>query len=185
MTIKNFIAQSEHSLEAIAGEFPPLPRNWRQNLANWWPWIALVSGILQISAAYTLWHLTRFAEVIVRNAELYSTTYVAAGPSIVEKLAIYLGLVTLAVEGTVLLLAFSPLKKKMRKGWDLVFLAALINLAYAITAIFITERGIGSSFGSLLVSALGFYLLFQIKDYFYHPTTPSTSTQAAHKTSHK
>ncbi len=184
MTIKNFIAKSERTLEATASEFPPLPRQWRQNLANWWPWIALVSGILQIMASYTLWHLTQMAEIIMRNAQLYGPTYVTTGPGFIEKVAIYIGLITLASEGTVLLLAFSPLKKKMRKGWDLVFLAALINLAYAVIAIFITDRGVGSSFGSLIISAIGFYLLFQIKDYFYHATTTGPQ-QPAHKTSHK
>jgi hypothetical protein len=100
-----------------------------------------------------------------------------------DKIAIYLGLITLVSEGTVLLLAFSPLKAKMRKGWDLVFLAALINLAYAVISIFISERGIGSSFGSLIVSAIGFYLLFQIKDFFYRPLSGKmpVKTHIGHK----
>ncbi len=178
MTIKHFIQRSEQTLDTIFREFPPLPTTWRQAAANLWPWIALVSGILQISAAYSLWHLTRLAESVVTNLSLYQSTYVNTGPGMLDKMIIYLGLITLVTEGTVLLLAFTPLRAKIRKGWDLVFLAALINLAYAIISIFITERGISSSFGSLLASAFGFYLLFQIKDYFYSSAKPG---HTAHK----
>src|SRR5882672_11502007 len=110
MTIKRFIVKSEQVLEGIGREFPPLPLGWRQNLADWWPWIALVSGILQVMAAYSLWHLMRLAEAVVTNISIYQPTYVTAGPSVLDKIAIYLGLITLASEGTVLLLAFSPLK---------------------------------------------------------------------------
>lgn len=176
MTTRHFIQKTEHTLEGIFREFPSLPLSWRDAAVNLWPWIALISGISQIAAASSLWHLTRLTELTIHNLSIYQPTIIA-GPSALDKVIIYLGLITLVTEGTLLILAFNPLRARLSKGWDLAFLAALINLAYALISIFITERGISSSFGSLFGSAVGFYLLFQIKHYFGPSSiAPSQST---------
>jgi O-antigen/teichoic acid export membrane protein len=77
-------------------------------------------------------------------------------------------------------MAVSPLMKRLRRGWDLLFLSALINLVYAVVTIFIDSRGIGSFFLSLLSSAIGFYLLFQVRSKF-GGSVPAAAKPAAPK----
>ena len=75
-------------------------------------------------------------------------------------------MVVLVVEGVLFLLAFPKLQKRERKGWDLLFLAALLNVAYSVLTIFIDGRGFGSFLVNLVGSAIAFYLLFQVKSKF-------------------
>ena len=145
---------------------PPLPEGGREGLAKAFPWIALVFGILQLIAAWGLWNLTRTVDVLNTYVNTYyqaTGTAANVGISSTDKVVIYVGLIVLAVDAVILLMAFSPLSKRDRRGWDLLFLSALINLVYAVVSIFINGRGFVSFIFSLLGSALGFYLLFQVK----------------------
>lgn len=146
---------------------PPLPEGGREGLAKVFPWIALVFGILQLLAAWGLWSLTRTVDVLNTYVNTYyqaaTGTTAHIGLSSTDKMVIYVGLLVLLVDAVILLLAFSPLSKRLRRGWDLLFLSALINLVYAVVSIFINGRGFMSFIFSLLASALGFYLLFQVK----------------------
>jgi hypothetical protein len=79
----------------------------------------------------------------------------------------------LAVEAVILLLAFPKLQKRQRAGWDLLFLGALINVVYAVLQIFTYQRGVGSFIMSLIGSALGFYLLLEVKSKFSGKSAPA------------
>jgi len=146
---------------------PPLPEGGREGLAKAFPWIALVIGILQLIAAWGLWNLTRTVDALNTYVNTYyqaaTGTTASIGLSSTDKMVIYIGLIVLVIDAVILLLAFSPLSKRIRRGWDLLFLSALINLVYAVVSIFINGRGFVSFIFSLLGSALGFYLLFQVK----------------------
>lgn len=149
---------------------PPLPENAKKSLVNAWPWIALIFGVLQLLAAWGLWGLTRYVDRLNDVTNTLSMYYTgrAAGMSSLDKTIIYLALIVLVVDAVILLMAYPELKKKSKAGWDLLFLGSLINLAYAVVSIFIDDRGFGSFIFSLLGSAIGFYLLFQVKDHYTH-----------------
>lgn len=142
---------------------PKLPEAGKEGLAKAWPWIALIFGVLQLLAAWGLWELTRRSEQLIDTLSRYYTggTY---GLSSTDKLVIYVGIATLLVDALILLKAFPELKKRTKRGWDLLFLGALVNVAYSIVTLFIDDRGIGSFLFSLLASAIGFYLLFQVRE---------------------
>lgn len=151
----------ESRLQKLFKDLPPLPANAKESLVKAWPWIALVFGILQLLAAYSLWRLTSFVERL--NSLI--TYYTAASPlSATDKMIIYLGVIVLLVDAVILLMAYPHLKTRSRRGWDLLFLGALINVAYGVVQIFISGRGVGSFIFSLIGSAVGFYLLFQVQD---------------------
>lgn len=149
---------------------PALPDNAKKSLVDAWPWIALVFGILQLLAAWGLWGITRFVDRIndaTNSLSLYYTGR-SAGLSAMDKNVIYLALIVLLVDAVILLLAFPELKKRTKKGWDLLFLGSLINVVYAVVSVFIHNRGVSSFIFSMISSIIGFYLLFQVKDKYGH-----------------
>ncbi|HSX44092.1 MAG TPA: hypothetical protein VLE69_02230 [Candidatus Saccharimonadales bacterium] len=162
-----FIKKTEDSLEGVFKGLPPLPEGGKEGLTKAFPWIALVFGILQLLAGLSLWHLTRYVNVLNDYANsIYQVTGTRVGLSSTDKMIIYLGIIILIVDAVILLMAVSPLMKRARRGWDLLFLSALINLIYSIVSIFISGRGFGTFLLNLLTSAIGFYLLFQIRSKF-------------------
>src|SRR4030095_3265872 len=157
-TVKNL----ENKLEGLFKNVPSLPASSKEGLAKALPWIALIFGILQLFAGWALWNLIRTTEEVISQYNAYYVNYPDAMSGF-DRLIIYLGIIVLIVDAVILLMAYPELKKRSRRGWDLLFLGALINLAYAITSLFISDRGFGSFFFSLLGSAIGFYLLFQVR----------------------
>ena len=68
-----------------------------------------------------------------------------------------------AVQGVIYLLAYPGLKAHKKAGWNYLFYGALLNVVYAVATLFNDYQG-GSSFvGGLIGSAIGFYLLFQVR----------------------
>lgn len=157
------VSKLEKQLGDVFKGAPALPANAKESLAAAWPWIALVFGVLQLIAAWGLWDITR------RSAELFDTlsryyTGRSYGLSSFDKTVIYLGIAVLVVDAVILLMAYPELKKRAKRGWDLLFLGALINVGYSVVSLFIDDRGVGSFIFSLLGSAIGFYLLFQVRE---------------------
>lgn len=156
----------EKQLGDLFKDLPELPKGGKDFLVQFWPYIALIFGVLQLLAALSLWNLMRVASPLIDYAnELNRYTngnYI--GYSSTDKIVIYGGIALLLVNAVIFLMAYAPLKARAQKGWDLIFLASLINVLYAVVQIFISTRGIGSFIMSLVGSAVGFYLLFQIKE---------------------
>lgn len=159
---------TENQLAGLFKGVPNLSDSSRETLAKVWPWVALIFGILQLLAAWSLW---RFMDNFNQAADyVNSLSIYLSGDSVAlsgtDKAIVYLGLITLVVDAVLLLMAYSPLKARQRRGWDLLFLASLLNVAYAVVALFMRGHGLGSFLFSLLGSAVGFYLLFQVRDKF-------------------
>lgn len=160
------IKQLETKIGGLFKSAPPLPESSKKSLVNAWPWIALVFGMLQVLSALGLWGIISTANKAVDIANTYAIYYTGQSVALsgADKTAIYLAVILLVVNAVVLLKAYPELKKRTIKGWDLLFLSLLINLAYSVTTVFIDGRGISSFIFSLAASVAGFYLLFQVKD---------------------
>lgn len=154
--------------DTLAGVFKNAPKMSEGTKEGWtkaWPVIALVFGILNLLSALTLWRLvsTVYDDL---NGYYQNLTGVDLGPSSTDKLFLYAGIVLSVVVGVILLMAFKPLQKRLRRGWDLMFLANVLNLAYAVLSLFLYGRGIVTFLFSLVISTAIFYVLFQVKDKF-------------------
>lgn len=157
----------ETKLEGVFKGLPPLSASAKESLAKAWPWLALIFGVLQLAAAWALWGLIRASDVLIDYANEFSYyTGQRLGYSSMDKTMVYLGVIVLVVDAVILLMAYPALAKRQRKGWDLLFLGALLNVVYSVLTIFIDGRGMGSFIFSLLGSAVGFYLLFQVREKF-------------------
>ena len=157
----------EVKLEEAFKDLPALPDSSKEALAKFWPWLALIMGIVQLMAAWALWRLTRVVDVLNEVANYY-TAYTGKhlGLSATDKMVIYLGIIVLAADAVILLMAYAPLKERSKKGWDLLFLGAMLNVVYSVISIFVNGRGLMSFLSSLLGTAIGLYLLFQVKGKF-------------------
>lgn len=159
----------EKSLSDIFKNAPALPQNAKNSLVQYWPYIALVFAFFQIIAAIGLFRLLSAANGLIDQINTLSTALngVKVGPSSFEKMIILVGVSTLAIDAIITIMAFKPLTEKLKKGWNLMFLAVTINLVYSVVQIFTYSRGIGQFGMGLIGSAISYYLLFQIKE-FYH-----------------
>lgn len=160
--------KAEDSLAKIFKDLPQLPDSSKEGLAKVWPWLALIGGVLQLFAALALWRLADWADRVTDVANSLSVYYTgySVGPTGFEKSIIYLGVAVLLVDAVILLMAFPKLQKRLRSGWNLLFLASLLNVVYAVLQIFTFQRGFGNFIFSLLGTAIGFYLLFQVREKF-------------------
>lgn len=157
----------ENQLAGVFKGFPQLPDSTKEGLAKFWPWLALIGGILQLLAAVVLFRVITYYERLADLTNSLSVYYgVQSGLTSLDKTLIYVGVAMLVVDAVLLLMAFPHLQKRNRKGWDLLFLAAVINLLYSVVQIFTYGRGVGSFIFGLIGSAIGFYLLFQVREKF-------------------
>jgi hypothetical protein len=152
----------EKSLDGVFGKnAPKLPENGKNILVKWLPWITLVAGLLSLWAAYALWHLAHlasYADQLYQAFGINNTAYDRMST------AIWIGLVILIFQGVVYLLAYPGLRDRKKMGWNLLFYAQLVYIAYGVVMLFSDIRGgVGSLFMSLIGSVIGLWLLFQIR----------------------
>lgn len=152
----------EDQLAPLFKDLPAIPKGLKDFLVQYWPVIALVVGVLQLLAAIAL-----FGAVTATSAVITAAGYVAGtaytGFSL---LAAYAGIALLVVDAVIFFLAFSPLTKRLKKGWDLLFLSTIINLVYGVSQVFVGYNGFGGLLGSLVGTAIGLYFLYQIRSYY-------------------
>lgn len=164
-----------NKLEAtVAGwvkNVPHLPVAGQKWLAqNVW-WIALIGAIASgVAALFSLTAAFGALAIIGSASSIYYVSSTALTMSIVSG---FVSLAFLILEGIVLAVAVKPLRALQKKGWVLLFLTLLINLASSVvTAVLSFSVGgfiVGLIFGALW-SAVGAYFIFEIRGQFAHTT---------------
>ena len=64
------------------------------------------------------------------------------------------------------LAAFPALNVHKKSGWNLLFLVSFINIVYGVVIMFTNYGGVGNLIGSIIGTFIGWYFLFQIRDYY-------------------
>jgi cation transport ATPase len=143
---------------------PALPDNAKDILVKYLPWINLVFGILALYLVYALWHWAHTANNLVDFANNLSAAY---GGSTVDttsmNFGIWLAIIVLAVEALLYIVAFPATRDRKKSGWNLMFYAMLVNIAYGVVVMFTAYGDFSNFIGSVIGSAIGLYLLFQIR----------------------
>jgi hypothetical protein len=162
------VNQLEDKLGDLYKGVPDLPDNARKTLVEWAPWLALLAGLGSLWAAWAIWNLANYTDSLINYSNALSAYY--GVPTVSANhwtLALGLGLLALAVEGVLYLAAFPALRARKKSGWDLLFYGVLVNLAYALIALFAYPGdGFVRLIGALLGSAAGFYFLYQVRSYY-------------------
>ncbi len=147
-----------------------IPDDARKTIVNILPWLNLVFGILILWTAYGLYTAAKVVDQWVDYANSISKAYgggAYAAQSSRLSAIVWISIIVLVVEGVLWLAAFPGVKDKKKSGWNILFIALLINIVYGFVSIFSDVRGgIGSFIGYAIGSVIGLYLLFQIRSVF-------------------
>ncbi|WP_432713382.1 hypothetical protein [Pedobacter sp.] len=166
-----------HKLEtALAVQYDKLPhfpvgfRTWLAQ--NAW-WIVLVAVIFSVLGVIGVFGLLAVALLGVNMGLVavdvpYDSTIGAAVSGVFIVLTI-LSLLELIIQTVLLALAISPLRKLLKRGWDLLFLVLVINTVLIIVGDIISVNIPGLIVG-LLLAVIGGYFLFELRDQFGTPT---------------
>lgn len=167
VTIMELVHSIENKLEPMFKGAPKLSDSNRKSLGDILPWLALVFGILQLIAAFLLFGAASVSSVLVSYVEAVTGQPVI---SAFDKMLIYGGVLLVVVDAAILLLAFPKLNRRAKSGWDLLFLGAVLNAVYGIynvlTSLVTSRTSIMSTIISIIASAIGFWLLFEVKGQF-------------------
>lgn len=155
-----------------------MPENNRKSLAGALWWIALIFGVIQLWLAWEFWRLGHLADRFVDYAN--SLTAVYGGTPVSSHLGFiyYLTLIVVLVDAALLLLASPGLKAMRKAGWNLLFYSLLLNVVYGLVRMFSSYGGFGDLFWAVVSSAIGGYLLFQVRGQFTK-TSPVAHTPSA------
>jgi hypothetical protein len=143
---------------------PELPAGGKKWLVQYLPWISVVLGLLTLYDAWTLWHWAHYASALINYANSLRAIY--GGPPVAVNrmgLGVWLGLAVLIGKAGCYLGAYTATGAHKKSGWDLLFYAGLLNVAYAVVILFSDYGSLSGLFGAVIGSAIGLYLLFQIR----------------------
>jgi predicted neutral ceramidase superfamily lipid hydrolase len=156
----------ENSLDNVfVKKAPELPKGGKDLLVEFVPWLCLIGGIFSLLSVVALWNWARSVNHLADYANSLSAAY-GGGAAVSTShwtVSVWLSLIVLGITAIMYILAFSPLKNHRKAGWNLLFYALLLNLAYGIIVAFTDYGGPSSLVGSLIGTAIGLYLLFQIR----------------------
>ena len=153
------LAPLENALDGVFGSKSPyqLPTDMKDLFVRIVPWLSLIAGILGLLSAIGLWQM---AHRIGRFANDFGVTeYV---PQL--GLAFWLSFLLTLAFSVLALMAFPGLKAMKKVGWNLMFYSMLANIAYGIASLFYSNGGVFGLISALIMSAIGFYILFQIRN---------------------
>lgn len=148
---------------------PELSPGTKELLVKVWPWLALIGGLFQLFAAWSLYvwarstnELINLADRINSNNELGVELEVGRWDAWV-----IIAFITLIVDAIILLVAFPKLQAQQKIGWNLMLISGLISLFYSFGAILLSYRGsIVEDIWSIFVAIVVLYLLFQVRNYY-------------------
>src|SRR5690348_12207738 len=109
----------EKSLGDVYKSAPALPADAKKNIVQWVPVINLILGLFSLWSAYELWHWARAVNAIANAVNSY--TQALTGQSVVTNhysVGLWVGVVAIAVQGVIMLMAYAPLKDRQKRGWD-------------------------------------------------------------------
>lgn len=143
-----------------------LPKNVKDWIVQYGPWIALVGGILAalfvVPAAFAALSLTGYTSAMLGAYGYYGASVAAVTP------ILYLSLVVFALELVIMFVSIPMLLKRQRKGWLLLFYADVVSVVYSLISSFTYGFNFGSLLFGLIGAVIGFYFMFQIRSYYKH-----------------
>ena len=126
---------------------PHLPASIVEILVKIAPWLALLGGILGLIAGPLIGVLGSLGSLMTLSPYFMFVTIVTT-------------VVTIA-NSVLLLMAFSPLRTKMMRGWVFLFWAEMLSAVDIVLSLL--QGQTGSIVGGVIGLAIGLYILFEIR----------------------
>lgn len=166
--------------EVFVKNGPVLPAGAKKWLVTYMPWISLIIGVLTLLATLSLWRAGHTVNELVNYANSLSQAYGGGKVATVNHLGIgyWLALITLAVEAVIYIAAFPALREKKKSGWNLLFYALLVNVAYGVFALFADYAGTSNFIGAVIGTVIGGYFLFQLRGSYGKGRAPAAAKKA-------
>lgn len=161
-----------------------LPEKAKKVIVDILPWLNLIFGILTLLSAYWLYQAATVVDKWVGWANDISQAYGGGSAVTTNHLTVmvWLGVFVLAVEGVLWIAAFPGVKDKKKTGWNLLFIALLVNIVYGFLSLFMnvgSSTGIGGFLSYAISTAIGLYFLFQIRSEFLGSKSTAAKPAAA------
>lgn len=131
-----------------------IPAGGKDVIVKLIPWLNLVLLILLLPALLVIFSLGTAIGVLT------PTVGVTIGP------LYYLALLVLLVQAVMMAIALPGLFKGLRSGWQLIYYATLISIAYAVVDWIARPATVGGFLWSLITSGISLYILFQVRDHY-------------------
>lgn len=171
------LSKLEAYLEGLfVKKVPALPNGVKKFVVEYIPYLSLFGGLMSFLSAYWLWQWA--------HAVNYLTTYYGIPATTTSRMSIWVwvSVGVSIVQGILYLRAYSPLKDRKKAGWNLLFYASILYVAYAFVGIFISNYGGFSTFvGSLIGAAISLYFLFQIREKYLGRSSKAASQPSTDK----
>lgn len=157
--------ESLRKLEVTFGtwlrDVPHLPVNLRKWLAeNVW-WLVIVSLVLSAMAILGILAATVFVGVIGSGYSPAAGIVLGGAVFMASLLFLAMFIVMTVLQA----MAVGPLKALQKRGWDLLFLVALISLISGVIVSFLTFD-LGGIIRSVFGAGVAYYFLYEIVSYF-------------------
>ena len=150
-----------------------MPEKSRQALHTYVPIISLVLGVLTLLSVFFIWRWAHAATDLIDYARSLCQGYHSSACDDLNGSRfgfwIWFGLVFLIAQAVLYLAAYPALKAGRKHGWNLLFYGALLNIVYSVVYLFSDYGTVGNFVLSLVGSAVGLYLLFQVRSYYMTP----------------
>lgn len=162
----------ENRIAVFHADMPHLPQGGRKWLAdNVW-WIVLIAAVAGGFGALALVLVTLLGGVFLAGAVFLFSAKFGGLSLLLAVVVVALSLVNLAVA----IMAISPLKDKLKKGWLLLGLSLLIGCIAAILTDLIKQDTL-AVVKEVVFLAIGVYVLFELRDYFTRSATNDIATR--------
>lgn len=127
-----------------------LPVKSKEVIVKVAPWVTLIILVISLPALFAIFGLgSMVAGLAAYSGFVFGARY-------------YLGLIVLLVQLVLMAMSISGLMKREMKGWKLVYYGDLISAVYALFSAY----SLGSFIWSIICTAIGLYILFQVKSYY-------------------
>ncbi|MCY7352874.1 MAG: hypothetical protein LH606_19815 [Cytophagaceae bacterium] len=129
-------------------KLPAFPPELKEGIAKYGPYVVLVLALIAVVSLLALLGLTAGISVFATG-------------SVVGIISLLISLVVVVLE----IMAFSPLQKRQRRGWNLLYYAGLISaVGGIITSVLAMPYGFGALIGTAIGFFIQFWILFQIRE---------------------
>lgn len=148
--VKGHAGALESSIAPVFAKAPHLPQGWVKILTDIAPWLSLICGVFGVIG---------FLGILSAGSMLSSVDYLGVMGGGSYRTLFYVTGIFGLISGVLYLLAFNPLRKMEKKGWDYMFYALILSVISTIVTIIIVGSGISSVVGVIL----GAYILFEVR----------------------
>jgi uncharacterized membrane protein YhaH (DUF805 family) len=163
------IKQLEKTIEGWLKPLPHLPTEWRKWLGEnaWW-----ITGIGVIVSALALLGMIGLLLTAMSIIGVTTSVYgvpITAAYSGTWYIATIVSFAFLALTTVLSAMAVNPLKAMKKKGWDLLFMVFLVNIASGVisAAIYLNPvTMVTNLIGVAIGAAIGAYVIFELKSQY-------------------